>query len=164
MLVKLPRTASDRAACTHIKLLERVAEFAPHALGFEGKILRPGSMIEISSLPCPAVLLECAGMIGPRKKRECLWLIWTFDFERSEWREIARAASASWEWALALRPVAIYELRGRREPPHPHIPEITQRIVAKIDEELEAIGPRWRPQLLSALEPELAGRIAWHMD
>lgn len=157
MLVKLPRSALNRNCVTHIKLLDHVDEYAHYAFGFEGRFLRPGSSVPLAQLPDPCVLLECAGSLG--RGKGSLRIIWRLDRARGEWIEVARAVSTDWSWSLALRPIALSELRGGVAAPAADVPAIAGRVVALLDLELHRIAPGDRGAVLSAIDPEIAGRI-----
>jgi hypothetical protein len=162
-MLRFPSTNPSRKALCSIRLLTRVRERQNDALGFEGSFHRCGSAVDMALLARPAVALECAGPTGCRKGRNYLWILWRFDFELGAWIEIARAQAPDWTWAIALRPIALHALYGG-SPPEPDIGLIADGVLRSLDEALEDIEPRFRPLLLSAIEPAVASRIAAYLE
>ena len=70
------------------------------------------------------MLLEFAGPQGTWRQRnhesENLWILWRYNQEAQEWREIARAVSQDWSWALTLREPAIRALQPPGETADAH--------------------------------------------
>jgi len=157
--IQLPRT-SRRGEIAYIKLLTRVDAFALNGFGFEGRLCRPGAAVETEDLPRPVIALECAGNSGRGRKQPTLYILWRLR-DDGTWREIARAQAFDWTWAVALRTVAIRELRGPAERlPPVDLPGITARLVKSLDRELGELSREMRAHLLGGLEVELNARIA----
>jgi hypothetical protein len=158
-MLRLPRTAQSRSACTFVKLLERVLPHARHG-GFEGRVLKAGSNVDPALLPEPCLLLECAPTGGRGHNARWTWILWKLDRSRLTWREVARSDAEGDTWTIALRPIALYELNGGRPEPAVDVPAIARRVTDLLDRELAAVEPSIRAEVLSALEPEFAGRWA----
>jgi hypothetical protein len=78
-----------------------VSPAAPH--------LRPGSR---SDPPSPCILLEYAGTVVDH---EALWILWRYERERRQFRDLAQVRARGADWAVALRPIAIRELAPEPE-------------------------------------------------
>ena len=92
--VRLPNTCPEnRRQFTHCKLLTAVHPESWNAAGFEGTLFETGSRIKQELLREKPVLLEFCGPQGAwkRRPRENLWILWRYDQESQDWREIARA-------------------------------------------------------------------------
>lgn len=137
-------------------------EWRSDALGFEGTFHRPGSSVDMAALGRPAVALECAGPTGCPKARQYLWILWRLDFASERWIEIARAQACDWTWSIAIRPAAAHALYGDSRP-EPDIALLAGGVIRDLDKALDDIEPRLRPLLLSAIEPEIASRIAAYL-
>jgi hypothetical protein len=138
---------------------------ADYQLGIRFSIHPPGAHILWEDLPDPAVCIELAGGIGPCKrgqKRECLWILWTFDRSLLEWREIARAAAVNWEWTLTLRQPAIRALH-----PEPKFVNLLKEsrdradeFVAEMDRRLATMPEDLRKSVLARVMDQVTGRLA----
>jgi len=160
MMIHLPRTPPRRQPETFLKLLRYVDAFGEYGFGFDGTVFRCGAEIDTADLPRPAVVLECAGNAAPGRGQPILWILWRL-LDNFTWRQVARAESFDWTWSIALRPVAVRELRGgAAEVPPADLPEITRRIVGELDRELRALPRAVRCHLLGRIERELNARIA----
>jgi hypothetical protein len=165
-LIQLPRTSSrSQRRLAHLKLLSAVRPLE-FSCAFEGRIYPPGGLLPEEKLgPCP-VVLECVGPVGdarPGRLREVQWILWRYDWQRAEWREIARAQSRDASWTLALREPAIRAMN-----PKPELVDVLRKgmdiateIIESIDRriehsELEAV----RPIVLDAVYNQVAARIA----
>jgi hypothetical protein len=162
--VKIPRTAARASQRIFAKLLTRVDPDARWGSGFEGTVVKPGDQLPLTALwPTPEhpripVLLECAGAAHPRKgpgrqKDEDIYLLWRFDVERSEWREIARASSTSWDWAIDLRQIAtrlLEESRGADAVVYPGLEQWIDRMRAALGAELKQLAPPDRFRAVAA--------------
>ncbi len=135
---------------------------------FEGRIYRPGALIALEALPRPAVVIECTGPIGAfvarrsSRYRDYGYILWTFDFQVFEWREIARAQAPDASWTAAIREPAWLALH-----PRPELVDIVQRSRDVSQELLDAIDKRLRTEMpevkanaLYSIYECVAGRIA----
>jgi hypothetical protein len=163
--IQLPCT-SDRPqrGMTFCKLLTSVDPSGQYALGFQGKLCKPGTWLNESDLPEHPVVLECAGAVGERhyaRRRETVWILWTWNRSLSKWFEIARAPSLNWDWALVLRGPAWGALHPDPGPENPErTAELADQIVNKIDRELQDLQIDVRKSVLSVVRQRLAGEIA----
>ena len=164
--IRLPNTSPEnRRSYTHCKLLTAVHPEAWNAAGFEGTLFQPGSRINQDLLREKPVLLEFCGPQGAWKRhpRENLWILWRYDQEAGDWREIARALSFGWEWALILRGPAIEALRLPAAAEAPLVDrgrELTAELLRTIDSTVSLELPAVRMTVLSAVYDSLAGRLA----
>ena len=156
--VRLPRSARKRHAGDWIKVLSRVDPKAFDGFGFEGKVLRPGEAIPRVELPEPAILLEYAGSAGGR---EYLWVLWRYDRERREFRDLAQVRATGYEWAVAIRPIAVRELRAEPEHIVPFDYEgARDRVLRFLEMELEGAPVGGDRRLCAMLDDSLLARIA----
>jgi hypothetical protein len=165
--IRLPNTCPEnRRSYTHVKLLTAVHPEAWNAAGFEGTLFQPGSRIKQELLREKPVLLEFCGPQGAwkRRPRENLWILWRYDQEACDWREIARASAFGWEWALILRQPAIEALRpAAAETPRgagDRGREVTAELLRTIDSAVSLELPAVRKAVMSAVYDSLAGRLA----
>src|SRR3954465_13354686 len=109
--VNLPRT-STRQQNPYDLYCKLISDVIPEPFGaclFDGKIFRPGALVELDNLPTPAVVIECTGPIGPyvnrrsERRRDYGYILWVLDRELLEWREIARAQAKDASWTAAIR-------------------------------------------------------------
>jgi hypothetical protein len=172
--VRLPRSSSRNAYMVFAKLLTKVDSKAHTGFGFEGTLLRPGTTIPLAELwPDPSypkipTLLECAGTINPKDgspgKRywPTLYILWQYDLKREQWREIARASSCSWDWAVDLRPIAVRlleEARGTVVEVYSGLPQVVDRIDQALEMELGRLSPLDRGRVVGALHDHLCARL-----
>jgi len=164
-LVQLPNTCPQNRRCyAHIRLLTQVRAGAWNAAGFEGKLYRPGARVSAGELGDNPILLECAGPQGnPHhgRPRLTLWILWRWE---GEWREIARALSPDWSWALILREPAIRALRPATAEnagvdPHQRGRELTDELLRDIDTALLPELPEVRTLVWTSIYDQMAGRI-----
>ena len=162
--IKLPRTSTRvQSGYAHLKLLKSVRRDQYSSASFEGDIFRPGDNVPVETLGPNPVVLECVGMVGKGQYRDCLWILWRYDWRRSEWAEIARAQSRDASWSLALREPALAALAG----PKPKLFDITDRsqalaqtIMSQIDGTLGSEPDDVRLLAVDAVYNQLAGRLA----
>jgi hypothetical protein len=161
--IRLPNTSPEnRRSYTHVKLLTAVHPQAWNAAGFEGTLYAAGARIPAAELPRGAIALEYAGPQGAwkRRPRENLWILWRYDQEAGDWREIARALSFGWEWALILRGPAIEALRPAETPLRDRGREVAAELLRTIDSAVSLELPAVRKAVMSAVYDSLAGRLA----
>jgi hypothetical protein len=90
------------------------------------------------------------------------YILWRFDVELREWKEIARSSSNSWTWALDLRPIAvrlIEESRGKEFVVYFGFEQVVGRIRKMHDEmarELHQLAPPDRQRATAVLHDELS--------
>ena len=166
--IRLPNTCpSNKRSFPHIRLLTSVSANGPSGMGFEGPFYKVGARVPAADLGENPILLEHAGPQGLFKRgnafqRENLYILWRYDWAAKDWREIARALSLDWGWALTLREPAIRALhpqardvvdfaeRGR---------EVTAEVLRAIDSALSVELPEVRMAALTSIYDQVAGRI-----
>jgi hypothetical protein len=172
--VRIPRTSARASQRIYAKLLTRVDPQAQTGFGFEGTLLRPGDVLPLSALwptpdhPAVPVLLECAGSLSKpatghaRRSQEDLYLLWKFDAERAQWKEIARSSSTDWSWAIDLRPIAVRllrESRGAEVQVFAGLQEVCTRLWQALDEEIGRLAPPDQLRAGAALHDQLCFRM-----
>jgi hypothetical protein len=166
-IIQLPQTCpQNKHLYTHVGLLTKVTAHARDGAGFECRLYKSGARVPAKELGKRPVLIEAAGPQGqwkPGKHRENLWLLWRYDWERAEWKEIARAVGYGRDWVhvlrdaviCAMRPVAATEVaagvRGR---------EVAASLLTVIDEAMVLELPAVRVLVLNTIYDGLAGRVA----
>lgn len=164
--IRLPNTCpQNKRSFIHIRLISGVREDAWNGAGFAGELFRVGAKVSPQELGEHPVLLEFAGPQGvwqKGKRRPNLWILWRYDWDAKDWREIARVLAYAWEWAPILRGAAIDALhpvetaavdavqRGR---------EVTDELLQSIDAALKAELPAVRALVLTSIYDGMAGRI-----
>jgi hypothetical protein len=171
--ITLPRS-SPRKFRTYAKLLYYVDPDDDTGFGFEGKIMRPGSVVSSADLrpgeeyPVNPILLEYAEApaLGHRghNRKEQLYILWRFDWDLNIWIELGRAMSVAWEWAIDLRPLAVRALKESRSvaqimPIMPNVGEIAGRIFVVLDGELKRLEPPDQKKVLGILHDQFACRL-----
>ena len=129
---------------------------------WEGKIYPPGGMMPCEDLPAHPVILECAGPIGTGRNRDWLWILWTLDRSRWEWREVARSQGLDNSATWTLREAASAALN-----PDPELYEVSKRARELADSAVRAIDATVgdetatvRIRALNVIYEMVAGRIA----
>lgn len=167
-LIALPNTSPEnRRNFTHVRLLTRVSPDAKNAAGFDGRLLPCGRRLPPEELGDHPVVLECAGPQGsfkPGRHRQTLWVLWRYDWPEKAWREIARAMSLDWGWAIILREPAIRALQVSDKSGHLPDPvergrEVTEELLQTIDTTLLLEVPEVRTFVLTSIYDRMAGRI-----
>jgi hypothetical protein len=169
--ISLPNTspANRRSGYTHVKILTAVESGAWNGAGFVGRLYPPGARISAAELPGGAIALEYAGPQGTwqqrNREREGLWILWRYDLEAQDWREIARAVSRDWHWAVVLRGPAIRALELAAADPIAADPtvraqDVAYELLVAIDSALSPELPAVRKAVLSAVYDSMAGRLA----
>src|SRR6185295_17097083 len=113
--VRIPRSSPRACRNDYVKLLRYVDPAADCGFGFEGVFLRPGATVTDGQLrpdddyPPRPVLLEAAIFpgSGPASRRGVVhvYLLWLYDPDQNGWKNIGRAESHSWHWAVDLRAI-----------------------------------------------------------
>jgi hypothetical protein len=164
--IRFPRTSSRlQLPDVYVKLIEGII---PQPFGmcmFDGRIFRPGAVVDLEALPRPAVVIECAGPIGVHqrgKHRDYQYILWSFDFSVCEWREIARSQAKDASWTAGVREAAWLALH-----PRPELVDIIERsrdvsneLIEAIDKRLRAEMPEVKANALYSIYERVAGRIA----
>lgn len=170
--VRIPRTSPRSCRESYAKILTHVDPDAPHAFGFEGKIVRPGMVVTDAQLwpderaPRIPIVLECASVPGQGKRghnrREWLYILWRYSVDCGDWSEVGRSYSVAWEWACELRPLAVRALRESQPAVEVtiNLAEVDRRIAALIDGELRGLEVIHQHQVLGILHHHLAVRLA----
>jgi len=168
---RLPSSGRGRHA--YLKLLSRVDPDAQNGFGFEGSLLRPGAWASAAELrpsadypPIPVLLEYTSGAVrgvAGHRRADSLYVLWRW--EPGRWRELGRASSLAWEWALDLRPLAIRALaEARGDLPivvmAPDFAAIAIEISGFLDEHLRILSPGDRIRLLGVLHDQFAARLA----
>lgn len=165
--IQLPRSAPRaRRHMAWVKVLTRIRESLGLGAQFEGRLYAPGAVVGRDELGPYAVVLEFAGPAGRpghgHSRTEQLWILWQYDFKRSEWRELARAVAIGAEWAAVLHPAALQALY-----PSPSVYDVVERSRTAAEAIMDLVmgcleqepGPV-KVQALAAVYHEVAGRIA----
>lgn len=172
-LVRFPCSSTRASQRFFGKLLTRVDPDAQNGFGFEGTIVRPGSIVPMGALwPTPAhpeipILLECAGNPKPerghrRHGQSDTYILWRFDLEIKEWEEIARSSAESWTWAMDLRQVAIRaieESRGKQIQVFAGMKDVLARMRKVLDVELQSLPVPDRGRAVAVLHDEFCIRL-----
>jgi hypothetical protein len=163
--IQLPCTSPrDRNAIVYITVVRTIQASSWGATQFQGDLRKPGQVIEFDSLPRPAVLVECAGPIGPWKRgkhRDLLYILWRLDYHSYEWVEIARAQARDWSWSVVFDRPARMALQ-----PRPELVDVLERSRTVAEQILELIRQHLEPEIaavqasaLYAVYESVAGRI-----
>lgn len=170
--VKLPCSSPRNSREKFAKLLSHVDPQAEHAFGFEGRFLRPGATVTDAELrptdafPIVPILLEY--MRGPsygipgRRRCDSIYILWRYERESNVWRELGRAVSFAWEWAMELRPLAVRALREARGGQLELVWDlhaISVRIADLIDAELRSLDLPERRRVMGVLHDQFAARL-----
>jgi hypothetical protein len=172
-MVRIPCTSSRASQRIFAKLLTRVDPDAQNGFGFEGTLLRPGSMVPLEALwPTPAhpkvpVVLECAGVANPqtghrRRQQGDTYILWRFDPAAKTWSELARSASESWTWAMDLRAIAVRALeesRGKHVEVYSGLSDVLMRLRQILDREILSLPPPDRARAVAVLHDEFCIRM-----
>lgn len=159
-MIALPRTdLRKRELIVYVKLLRRV-RVDRHWGGwrFDGDLWKPGSRVPLDTLPDPAVCIEHAGIAVPgwgHRRSEYLYILWTLDRDRLQWREVAHTRAASWEWTSDLGPVA-QRLLERPALTDGQIREQVEEVLLRFTEALEGLEDADRQKVCAALYDRLA--------
>lgn len=172
--ISLPRTSSRKERDCYVKLLSFVDAAAENGFGFEGIFFRAGAIVSVAQLrpneqfpEIPVVLEYMPGAVhgepGERRRRDQVYILWRYEWDAGEWRELARAASESWQWAIELRPVAVRALQDARSRAGmeklPDLPAIARRIALFLDGELKLLDPEDRVRVIGVLHDQFASRL-----
>jgi hypothetical protein len=165
--IQFPNTCpQNRKHFAHIRLLTQVRPEAWNAAGFEGRLFRCGAPATHEDLGENPVAIECAGPQGTWKRgkhRETLWILWRYDWEEKRWREIARAQSTNWAWAIILREPAIRAMQVSDKSGQLNLAErgreVTEELLRAIDTALVSELPEVRTLVLTTIYDQMAGRI-----
>lgn len=173
--VRLPSSGPRKSRDKFIKLLRDVDPDAEHGFGFNGAFLRPGAVVTDAELrpddayPAIPILLEhmqCAPAFatGGVKRLDSLYILWRYDEASGGWRELGRSSSASWQWALDMRPLALRALQEARGGAVavilPDLPAIARRIATALDAELKGLEDGQRVKVIGVVHDELAARLS----
>jgi hypothetical protein len=155
----------------HIRLLTSVDVDAWSGAGFNGPLFPSGAAVPIEKLGPRPVLVECAGPQGEwrrtgQRQREWLWILWRYDWDAREWREVARALAYDWSWALVLRDPAIRELAAETPAVDPveRGGKVTDELWRMIDSALSTEPPSVRDVVFTSIYDRMAGRIVKGMN
>jgi hypothetical protein len=163
--VQLPRSSS-RLGVPHVyvKLVERI-RMHPWGPVYDGKIYRPGAVLESAAIPRPAVAIECAGPVGVwqrGKHRPLEYIVWRYDFAAGEWLDLARAQALGVSWAsmvheaiyLALHPRAdLLDIIARSR-------SLADQVIAEMNGRLADEMDEVRRTALYAIYERIAGELA----
>jgi len=167
-MIHLPNTCpANKRDYTHVRLITGVNADAWNGAGFRYRLFKPGAVVEAEDLGEQPVLIEYAGQQGTwkaGKHRESLWVLWRFDADAKDWREIARALAFGPEWAPILRDPAIQAMRpaAATEGVNPMVRgrEVAASLLTVIDEAMVMELPAVRVMVLNTIYDGMAGRVA----
>jgi hypothetical protein len=170
--VRLPCSSPRNVREKFVKLLSYVDPDAEHGFGFEGAFFRPGEIVTDAELhptdAYPQIPVALEYMRGPaygipgHKRSDSIYILWRYDDAIAEWRELGRAVSFAWEWAIELRPIAVRalrEARGGNLELMPDLPAIAGRIALFLDGELKSLEAPHRRKVLGVLHDTFAARL-----
>jgi hypothetical protein len=94
-----------------------------------------------------------------------LYVLWLWQPRIQQWRELARAVSEAWEWAVELRPIALRALKeargeasaGRKAA---DLDGIADDISVFLDKQLDSLEPANRARLLEIIYDQVASRLS----
>jgi hypothetical protein len=175
--VFLPRSSPSRRERGYACLIRRVGDHQT-AIAFDGKHFRPGAAIDDSEL-CPGdewprtpLLLEYAGLdhTAPLarlssgfggKRRPGLHILWRYEREAHEWRELARASSVDNEWVAHFAAIARVELErgGRPAAPVDIAARASTRWIEALDRELNQLENEERAIALGLVYEQVTARV-----
>ena len=172
--IRIPKSTPRRGADGYIKLIERVETDAINGFGVRGKIMKPGSMVDIDELrpsdsyPVVPIAVEyVAGGGGPlargwsRHEQPDLYLLWRWEGLAKGWTEVARSLSTHGTWVLDMGPIlrrAVTEARGPQ--PVQSLGAAEAAIAAALDTALAGLAPSEQRATLAALHDQIAVRLA----
>ncbi len=177
MRVFLPRTSASRRERGYVCLIRRVCD-NPTAAAFDGKRFRAGAAIDDSELspgdewPSTPLALEYAGLdySAPLqrlasgfggKRRPLIHVLWRYERDRGEWRELARASSVDNEWVAHFIAIARVELvrNGRRAAPVDIAARASFRWIEALDRELSQLENEERAIALGLVYEQVTARV-----
>lgn len=170
--VRIPRSSPRPVKDDFAKLLRHVDPEAQCGFGFDGVLVKPGSVLSRAELrpsaefPAAPVLIEMARVMedapAARRRYEDLVVLWRYSRERDTWIELGRSRSKSWEWAIELRAIAVRAIEEQRVRVQVVVNavEIQRRIATAIERELAGVGAGDRWRVLSVVHDELARGLA----
>ena len=100
--------------------------------------------------------------IPGHRRCDSIYILWRYDAATNGWRELGRAVSHSWDWAVVMRPLAVRalrEARGGQLEIVPDLPAIAGRIALLLDSELKRLEAPHRNKVLSVLHDQFAARL-----
>jgi hypothetical protein len=170
--VRIPRSSPRSCQTDYAKLLRSVDPNARCGFGFEGVLLRPGSMVWRAELwptdeyPRVPLLLEAALVPSEepaaQRRMEQLYVLWRYNPDHDTWAELGHARSEAWHWALELRGLAVRALAESRPvilATVTDLSEIQKRIAAVLDLELGALAVAEQWCVLGILHDQFARRV-----
>jgi hypothetical protein len=174
--VHVPRTAEGRREQCYAKLIRTVSDNRT-AMAFEGNLLRCGAVIDDAELwpgedwPAAPLLLEYAGLDyrAPLqrlangyggKRRPLIHILWRYDCDECEWRELVRSSSVDGDWVQQFAAIARVELgRGAKRPPVEVAALASARCVEALDRELRELKGEELILALGFLYEQVAARM-----
>ena len=160
--VRLPRSAMRRQAITYCRLIHKLRRDAVWGgWAFDGPTLRPGSVILEADLPLAGLLIECAGSQGGHghNRGPTTYILWRYEREAGEFRELARVASVGRDWTQDLGPIVKQQLH----PPRPVLVDvgaIAGRLIQAFERETEPLESRARLLVVREIQDRLAAGVA----
>jgi hypothetical protein len=173
----IPRSAPSRRERGYACLIRRVSD-NPTAVAFDGKYFRCGAAIDESELspdeewPSTPLLLEYAGLdyAAPLqrlasgyggKRRPLVHILWRYERDRREWRELARASSVDNDWVQHFVAIARVEMlrNGRPAAPVDIAVRASVRWIEALDRELSQLENEERVIALGLLYEQITARV-----
>jgi hypothetical protein len=164
----IPHTSPSRREPTYARLIRGVCN-QPAGLAFEGKLFRCGIAIDDSELwpdaeyPPTPLLIEFAGRgkIGWGHNRSTwLYILWRYDREEREWRELCRASAVGAEWVEYLKPAVLAELRNEPRCPVEAAMRASGKVLVLLDGELGRLSDEERRLAMTLLYEQFTARLA----
>ncbi|MCU1325725.1 MAG: hypothetical protein JWN34_1095 [Bryobacterales bacterium] len=164
---RLPNSSERRNAGGWHQLLTSVDVHAPRGLQFRGQVLSPGAPFDPADLPRPAVVVENGGsvrtgkVLNSRYSYSNLWVLWTFDFEKEEWREVLRAIDNTSGWTLSFAPAAkrLMQPGASEETIELDARPIAEQLAAAITTRLQIVPREVRCYVLAGLAEHVSREI-----
>lgn len=146
-------------------------------MAFEGRLLRPGAVIDDAELwpgvdwPEIPLLLEYAGLdyAAPLarlangyggKRRPVIHILWRWDIDACQWHEIARSSSVDSDWVEQFAAIARVELRRHvRKPAADIAAQASARLVEALDRELQRLEGEELALALGLIYEQVAARV-----
>jgi hypothetical protein len=161
--IRLPSSSAYRKLPhAYMKIVTAVCEPSAGIITFDGMLHKPGAEIDAESLPCPCVLIERAGFIGPRQAKtssDALYILWFYNRDSERWVELLRAQAHDWSWMIIFKQPILNILQPKPKPMETarHSQRITEELLGLLDQHLASADRDVRVTALHAIYEEIVG-------